>query len=131
MPALSSSLRLSVLLCLTLLLFDCDGDSRNRHAARGDDYVSDPDHLFFKNTRSRDYRSETLAEGVDAYHHDELQMTPTYIIIDYWLEDRAELRVGGQKITVAGSRVLRDSLRRLDRSAALEVVEDYLRLTGG
>ena len=131
MHPLSSPLRLSVLLCVAFLMLDCDGDSRNRHAARGEDYVSDPDHLFFKNTRSRDYRSETLRKGVDAYYHDDLRPPRTYVIIDYWLEDRAELRVEGQVVTGARARVLRDSLQRLDRSAALEVVEDYLRLTGG
>lgn len=131
MLPLSSPLRLVALLGLVFVLSDCDGDSRNRHAARGEDYVSDPDHLFFKNTRSRDYRSETISEGVDAYYHDDLQPPRTYVIIDYWLEDRAELLVEEQKMSGAGARVLRDSLRRLDRSAALEVVEDYLRLTGG
>ena len=130
MPALSLPLRFSLCFCLCLLLGSCEGDTRNRRAARGDDFVSDPDHLFFKNTRSRDYRSETLAEGVEAYYHDELTESASYVIVDYWLEDRAELRKGGEVISLAGTRVLKDSLQRQDRSAALEVIEDYLRMTG-
>ena len=113
-------------LCL-LLLGSCDGETRNRRAARGADFVSDPDHLFFLNTRARDYRSHRLEEGIDAYYHDGIDGAEL-VIIDRWIDDRALLQVNGTAVDLARARTMRDSLRRLDRSAALEVVEDYLRL---
>ncbi|MCP9237807.1 hypothetical protein [Lewinella sp. JB7] len=110
--------------------FACDGSTRDRRAARGQDFVSDPDHLYFLNIRSRDYHSETVAEGTDVYRHDELTSGDGPVIVDRWLEDRAELVWKGLPIPLPQIRELRDSLRRGDRSAALEVVEDYLRLVG-
>ncbi len=116
------------LFVVSVLLFACDGASRDRRAARGEDYVSDPSHLYFKNIRSKDYVAVTLEEGVEAYRHDELIAAEDLLIVDYWLEDRAELRRDGELLSLAQARGWRDSLRRQDRSAALQVVEDYLRL---
>ncbi len=121
-------MRYSFILLLGVLLLSCDGQSRDRRAARGEDYVSDPSHLYFKNIRSKDYVAIPLEEGVDAYRHDELSPTEHLLIVDRWLEDRAELRQDEQVLPPARARVLRDSLRRQARSPALEVVEDYLRL---
>ncbi|MBB4080049.1 hypothetical protein GGR28_002679 [Lewinella aquimaris] len=118
------------LVFLCFFLSACDGNTRDRRAARGEDYVSDPDHLFFLNTRSRDYRAVGLEEGVDAYRHDELTESDHLLIIDRWIEDRAQLVARDAVLSVSQVLTLRDSLRRQDRSAALEVVEDYLRLVG-
>lgn len=115
---------------LLLVILACDGRTRERRTARGENFVSDPDHLFFKNTRSRDYRSLVLEEGVDAYYHDELREGEEAIIIDRWIEDRAVLMVNDVRIEVSEARSMRDSLRQFNRSAELEVVEDFLRLVG-
>lgn len=121
-------MRLPLFCLLSLfLLAGCDGETRNRRAARGTDFVSDPDHLFFLNTRARDYRSLTLEEGVDMYYHDGIEGSEI-VIVDRWIDDRALLKVDGKEVGLKRARTMRDSLRRLDRSAALEVVEDYLRL---
>ncbi|PHK99299.1 hypothetical protein CGL56_07540 [Neolewinella marina] len=118
----------------------CEGNTRERRSARGEDFVSDPDHLYFRNVRSRDYRTVTLAEGVDEYHHDDLPDDPALVIRDNWLEDRAQLRLGDRPLTVAEVRTLYDQLRSnadatpysddRQRKAATEVVADYLRLIG-
>ena len=82
------------LLPILLFLVACDGRARERRAARGPGYVSDPAHLFFRNTRARDYRSREPEAGVTIYEHDELVGSRAGLqpyIIDRWLEDRAEL----------------------------------------
>ena len=117
---------LALFLCLALTA--CDGDTRQRRADRGADYVSDPDHLYFMNTRSRDYRQVTLAEGTDAYHHDEQTGEARFVIVDLWLEDRALLLRNDETLSVADARTTLAALRGQDRTAATEVVEDYLRL---
>jgi hypothetical protein len=124
-------MRYLVIICF-LLLTTCDGQTRERRQARGDDFVSDPDHLYFKNVRSRDYRAVTLAEGVDAYYHDELADPEQLVIVDRWLEDRAELLYDNSVVTPTAARELTEALRREqpDNEAAREVIADYLRLTG-
>lgn len=124
------SLTVCIFSLVLVLATACEGDSRNRRASRGVDFVSDPDHLYFKNIRAGDYRSEEVREGVDAYYHDGQTETPPLVIYDYWLEDRAELQQGDHVFTDAEAREYLARLRRQDRSAATEVVEDYLRMTG-
>ena len=130
-------------LCLFgILLFSaCEGGTRERRAARGADYVSDPDHLYFRNVRSRDYRATSLAEGVESYRHDDLADSgPALEIRDHWIEDRAELYVAGRLLEVPAARAYRDSLNAgkladrypvaAHRKAAAEVLDDYLRMVG-
>ena len=116
-------------LCIALLLA-CEGQGRERRAARGDTFVSDPDHLFFQNIRSRDYREITLEEGINAYYHDEQEADPELVIVDYWLEDRALLLADERTLSVGQALQIRDSLRTTNAKASLEVLEDYLRLVG-
>ena len=135
-------MRILSLCCLCILLLaGCEGDARNRRAARGPDYVSDPDHLYFKNVRSRDYLSVTREEGADVYTHAELGDSPDLYIIDRWLEDRADLWWEGRVLPHDEVLELRQRLRGAPgpdvfpdeqaRSAAVETVEDYLRMVGG
>ncbi len=134
-------MRLLSLCCLCLVLLTaCEGGARERRAARGEDYVSDPDHLYFRNIRGRDYRSRTIEEGVDRYVHDDLGEEANLYILDRWLEDRAEL-VWDDRILTAGE--VSDLQRTLQSEpgghlypeaaslkAAQETVGDYRRLTG-
>ena len=132
--------RLVSALGLCLLCFGCEGDTRNRRVERGDNFVSDPDHLFFMNTRSRDYRSSTPEEGVDLFRHDDLDGDPELIIRNNWLDDRAELLLRGDVLTPAEVLRLRDEIGSgsgdlkfssdAERDAVLEVLADYLRLVG-
>ncbi len=133
-------MRLLVLFLLCILITACDGGTRDRRAARGDDYVSAPDHLYFQNIRSRDYRAATPEEGIVAYHHDDLGTGAKLVLVEYWLEDRAELQLDGQALAHDQVAALRQAVQTgksvafsedKARAAALEVVDDYLRLTGG
>ncbi|WP_116126029.1 hypothetical protein [Lewinella sp. IMCC34183] len=129
---------LSLCFLCCLLLSGCEGDARNRRAARGADYVSDPDHLYFKNVRSRDYATTSPEEGVDVYTHADLGDPSDLYIIDRWLEDRAELSWAGRVLEPAEALKLRRQLRtgggpfpdEQRRAAAVETVEDYLRMVG-
>ena len=132
-------MRLLSLCCLCLLLLTCDGATRDRRAARGEGYVSAPDHLYFQNIRSKDYRSTTPEEGTVIYHHDDLIGSKELLLVEHWLEDRAELQQGGRVLTREEVRALYQELQTGKstgytddkvRAAALEVVADYLRLTG-
>ena len=97
---------LPLLLCLLFLLSACEGNTRQRRADRGENYVPDADHLFFKNTRQREYAAEERAEGLTVFLHDDLRASNARvvpIIIDNWLNDRArlrfDLRADGQTVT--------------------------------
>lgn len=128
-------------LCCLLTGWACDGNTRARKTARGQDFVSDPDHLYFLNVRSRDYRVVSLAEGLDAYLHEDLPGDPELTIRDNWLEDRAQLLLDDRPLPPDAVRELHQKLRtgaadtpftdERTRKAATEVVEDYLRLVGG
>ncbi|WP_116106842.1 hypothetical protein [Lewinella sp. IMCC34191] len=125
---------------LCILMTACDGDTRNRRAERGDNYVSDPDHLFFMNTRSRDYRSTTVEEGIDVFRHGDLEGEHELLIRNNWLEDRAELLLDGRVLSTTEARRLRDQLGSgndtlelttdTQREAVAAVLTDYLRLVG-
>ncbi|PPK85492.1 hypothetical protein CLV84_2391 [Neolewinella xylanilytica] len=124
-----------------LLLASCDGRTQDRRAERGATYVSDPDHLFFMNTRSRDYRSVTPEEGTDVFYHDDLDGSPSLLIRNNWLQDRAELVLDGRVVTTEEARRLRNAVGSqrdsldlstdTEREAVAEVIADYLRLVGG
>lgn len=80
---------------LSILLTNCEGNTAARKAARGPDFVSSPDRLYFKNTRLRHYAADERREDVTVYRHDDLQeseATLLPVIVDYWLEDRASIR---------------------------------------
>ncbi|MGB3801824.1 MAG: hypothetical protein WA952_18545 [Lewinella sp.] len=125
---------------LCLLLVACDGDTRNRRAERGENFVSDPDHLYFMNTRSRDYLSTTVEEGVEVFRYDDLDGDPDLLIRNNWLDDRADLILEGRILSLVEVRRLRDQLRggqdslelatNAQREAVTEVIADYLRLVG-
>lgn len=76
-------------------LLACDGNTAARKAARGTNFVADPDHIYFKNTRARHYRAEEVAQRATIYRHDDLfnssaRLRP--VLIDNWLQDRALIR---------------------------------------
>lgn len=73
----------------------CEGNTAARKAARGANFVPDPNHLYFKNTRARHYRAEEITNRATIYRHDalfrsEARLFP--VLIDNWLQDRAILR---------------------------------------
>ena len=123
------------------LLAACEGETRQRRADHGSHYVSDPDHLFFMNTRSREYIQSSPEEGVDVFRHDDLPGPPDLVIRNNWLTDRADLLLDGRVLEPEDVRRLsdrlggpRDSLplrTDVERKAAAEVLADYLRLVGG
>jgi hypothetical protein len=124
-------MRYPLLLLPVIFLVACDGQTRERRQARGDTYVSDPDHLYFKNIRSRDYQSVRLEEGVDAYYHDELSDPEALYIVDRWLDDEALLFRNQLVVPVDRVAALKEAYRdRADAAAAREVIVDYLRMTG-
>lgn len=80
---------------LLFSLFACEGDTAARKAARGPHFVSEPDHLFFKNTRLRHYQAEEAQGAPTSYRHDKLlasEATLLPVLLDNWLEDQASLR---------------------------------------
>lgn len=83
------------ILLFGLFLSSCEGNTAARKAARGPDYVSAPDRLYFKNTRLRHYAADERREDITVYRHDDLlesEATLLPAIVDYWLEDRANIR---------------------------------------
>jgi len=89
-------------LLLLVLLTACDGNTAARKAARGENFVAAPNHIFFKNTRARHYRAEEIAERATIYRHDNLfdsdaRLRPA--LIDNWLQDRALIRFETDPVT--------------------------------
>lgn len=85
---------LTLLLMLPFLL-TCEGNTAARKAARGENFVSDPDHLYFKNTRARYYAEEEITQRATIYRHGELFNSEANLrpaLIDNWLQDRAVIR---------------------------------------
>lgn len=83
------------LFLLLPLFFTCEGNTAARKAARGTNFVSDPDHLYFKNTRARHYAAEEIAQRATIYRHDALFASEANLrpaLIDNWLQDRAIIR---------------------------------------
>ncbi|MCX8209873.1 MAG: hypothetical protein OTI34_02430 [Lewinella sp.] len=88
-------LKYLTLLLMLSFLFTCEGNTAARKVARGENFVSDPDHLYFKNTRARHYAAEEIVQRATIYRHDglfdsEANLRPT--LIDNWLQDRAIIR---------------------------------------
>ena len=86
------------LFCLVALLLSlpaCQGRTAERKAARGTNYVADPDQIYFKNVRARHYRAEEVPNRATIYRHEDLYDSPARFrlaLIDNWLDDRATLR---------------------------------------
>lgn len=88
-------MRLFLLLLLPFLLTTCDGNTAARKAARGEDFVAEPNRLYFKNTRTRNYITDERREDVTVYRHGKLLSSEAAllpVIADHWLEDRANIR---------------------------------------
>jgi hypothetical protein len=87
---------LKILPILALLLFSaCEGNTAARKAARGQNFVPDPNHLFFKNTRARHYSAEEVTNRATIYRHEGLFQSDAHlrpVLIDNWLQDRAVIR---------------------------------------
>ncbi|MFK8161062.1 MAG: hypothetical protein AB8H12_01255 [Lewinella sp.] len=82
-------------LLILLLCCACEGKTAARKAARGPNFVPDPNHLFFKNTRARHYSAEEITNRATIYRHDGLQQSAANlrpVLIDNWLQDRAIIR---------------------------------------
>ncbi|MEM1359792.1 MAG: hypothetical protein AAGF89_16425 [Bacteroidota bacterium] len=80
---------------LLFSLFACEGNTAARKAARGPHFVTDPDYLFFKNTRLRHYQAEEQKGSATSYRLDKLmasEATLIPVLLDNWLEDQATLR---------------------------------------
>lgn len=82
-------------LCLgMILLCSCKDGTEERRSSRGEHFVPDPNYLYFKNTRARDYRTEELADKTILWKLDDLFSSDAVlqpVIQDVWLEDRAYL----------------------------------------
>ncbi|MEL7159842.1 MAG: hypothetical protein AAFN92_03720 [Bacteroidota bacterium] len=88
-------MRYLLLLLVLTFLVACEGGTAARKAAKGPYFVSDPDHLYFKNTRLRHYRADESRQEVTVYRHDDLLASEARvlpILLDNWLEDQATLR---------------------------------------
>ena len=81
---------------LLLLCSACEGNTAALKASRGTNFVPDPNHLFFKNTRARHYRAEEITNRATIYRHDGLFQSEAnlrLVLIDNWLQDRAVIRL--------------------------------------
>ncbi len=88
-------LKYLILLLSLPFLLTCEGKTAARKAARGENFVSDPDHLYFKNTRARYYAAEEIVQRATIYRHDGLFASEANLrmaLIDNWLQDRAVIR---------------------------------------
>jgi hypothetical protein len=85
---------ITILSLLVLTLLSCEGKTKERLSSRGENYVPDPNYLYFKNTRGRNYRTEELPDKTILWKHDELFSSAASlqpVIRDVWLEDQAHL----------------------------------------
>lgn len=90
------TIRTCTLLLSILLLAACDGGTKERKAARGENFVPAPNALFFKNTRQRDYRLTDRGEAGNFFTHEDLQASPATVlpVIHHdWINDRAYLQL--------------------------------------
>ena len=77
-------------------LFACDGGTKERKTARGENFVADPNYLYFQNTRQRQYRVDDRGEAGNYFTHDDLYNSEASllpVIYDDWLDDRAYLQL--------------------------------------
>ncbi|WP_020566672.1 hypothetical protein [Neolewinella persica] len=82
-------------LLILLICCACEGRTAARKAARGPNFVPEPNHLFFKNTRARHYNAEEVTNRATIYRHGGLFQSAANLrpaLIDNWLQDRAVIR---------------------------------------
>jgi len=80
---------------LLLTLIACDDNSAARKAARGANFVPDPNHIYFKNVRAFRYRTTEVTNRATLYDHRELYDSDARLVVqlvDNWIQDRALLR---------------------------------------
>jgi len=82
-------------LILLLTLTACEGNTAARKAARGTNFVPDPNHIYFKNIRTRHYRATEVTNRATLYHHEDLYDSEARLLaelVDNWIQDRALIR---------------------------------------
>lgn len=82
-------------LLLLLALTACEGNTAARKAARGTNFVPDPNHIYFKNVRAHHYSTTEVTNRATLYHHDELYDSEAHLLaelVDNWIQDRALIR---------------------------------------
>lgn len=82
-------------LILLLALTACEGNTAARKAARGTNFVPDPNHIYFKNIRARHYSTTEVTNRATLYHHDGLYDSEAHLLVelvDNWIQDRALIR---------------------------------------
>jgi len=82
---------------LLLALTNCEGNTAARKAARGTNFVPDPNHIYFKNVRARHYRTTEITNRATLYHHADLYDSEARLLaelVDNWIQDRALIRFG-------------------------------------
>ena len=87
-------LRILIVGLFMLGLFSCEGNTKERLSSKGEHFVPDPNYLYFKNIRGRNYRTEELPEKALLWKHDDLFSSEAHlqpVIKDVWLEDKAYL----------------------------------------
>ncbi|NJC27758.1 hypothetical protein [Neolewinella antarctica] len=87
-------------LLFLLSILSCDGNTKARKAARGENFVPDPNYLFFTNTRQQQYRLVSAGEAGNYFTHDDLLNSDAAlvpVIHDDWLDDRAYLQLHTRK----------------------------------
>lgn len=80
---------------LLLALTTCEGNTAARKAARGTNFVPDPNHIYFKNIRARHYRATEVTNRATLYHHEDLYDSEARLLaelVDNWIQDRALIR---------------------------------------
>lgn len=85
----------NLLFLLLLACFACEGNTDARKAARGENFVPDPNRIYFQNTRVRHYLAEEVTDRAVIYRHDALYRSAARllpVLVDDWLQDRAYLR---------------------------------------
>lgn len=95
-------LRNTILLLSLFLIVACEGGGEERRSSRGEYYVPDPNYLYFKNTRGRNYVTEEGADKAILWQHDDLFSSEAMlrpVIRDVWLEDQAYLMLTAENAT--------------------------------
>jgi hypothetical protein len=84
---------------LLLALTACEGNTAARKAARGTNFVPDPNHIYFKNIRARHYRATEVTNRATLYHHEDLYDSEAHLLtelVDNWIQDRALIRLNSR-----------------------------------
>lgn len=82
-------------LIFLLALVACEGNTAARKAARGTNFVPDPNHIYFKNIRAHHYQATEVTNRATLYHHGDLYASGAHLLVelvDNWIQDRALVR---------------------------------------